>query len=147
MRMCSHLVYLFGPSKEPPTGALFPQYIPPDGFRPIPGYYFFTLLHIFVHLNLSGRLLLSSHKVRQWFSRYHATPYTFFLPLPFPIMFGLSALAPGLSGLVANGWYDVAWWAETTVLCSFVYVAQTCMREESEGLRTLEGLKYDAKGA
>ncbi|THH27033.1 hypothetical protein EUX98_g7148 [Antrodiella citrinella] len=99
-----HLVYLFGPSKEPPTAAIFPRYLPPDEFNPIPGYHVFTLLHLFVHLNLSGQVLPTAHPLRRWFSRnvFTSSPYTFFIPLPYLFLFGIAALAPILSLFMAQ---------------------------------------------
>lgn len=52
-----------------------------------------------------------------------------------------------MAALMENGWADIIWWGETAILCVFIEQAQRWMREEAEGLRSLEGLKYDAKTA
>lgn len=139
---------LFGQSKEPPLEILFPRDPSQGEYTPLPGFRFFILLHIFVLLNVSALTLLPSHPIRQWLSRgYHSTPYTLFIPLPSPVLLGLSTLTPLFALLKASSWSDMLWWCLTGVLTGGVYALVSGMADTAESIRTLEGLKYDAKGA
>ncbi|KAH8104775.1 hypothetical protein BXZ70DRAFT_615670 [Cristinia sonorae] len=144
-----HILYLLKSpeSKKPPIAVLFPNYTPPDGFRPITGHLFFTTLNLFIHANLSVHLAHPTHHVREWLARGDYHQYTSFLPLPFSVLFALSAPAPLMSFIVSNGWHDVVWWGETAAMVWFVSSAHRWMGEETESLRNLERLRYDARGA
>lgn len=126
--------------------ALFAQHIP-LGFEPIPARIVFVLLHTFVHANLSIHLFPPRNKFRRYLSRLHSTPWTFVIPLPFYILFVLSAFAPTLSFSMSKGWVDILWWSETALVVVFVQRAQTWIQDETEDIRGLEGLRYDARGA
>ncbi|KAI0789732.1 hypothetical protein C8Q75DRAFT_764724 [Abortiporus biennis] len=140
------VIYFLSDSRHPPIAALFPDYLPPN-FGPIPLSIIFILLNMFIHLNLSVHLLPQHHHIRRIFPRIYSSPYVHFIPLTFPILFGLSFPAPFVSLLIGNGLLDVAWWLETTLLTWFVYAAQSWIGEESEGIRNLESMRYDVKGA
>lgn len=42
---------------------------------------------------------------------------------------------------------DILWWSETALVVVFVQRAQTWIQDETEDIRGLEGLRYDARGA
>ncbi|KIM43219.1 hypothetical protein M413DRAFT_26388 [Hebeloma cylindrosporum] len=100
----------------------------PEPSIPLPGV--FTILSLFIHLNLA--LLFSSGKIR---------------PLPYQLLYTLSAVAPTLSLFLQKPWQITVWWCITPLM---VYLNQTVMdafQQSIQGIADLEQMKYTAPGA
>ncbi|KAI0076348.1 hypothetical protein K474DRAFT_1684890 [Panus rudis PR-1116 ss-1] len=139
------IIYLFKSSKESPILALFPNDIAVNEHLPAPNLW--TLTNLFTLLNLTIHLLPQSHPVRQSLRQLHSSPYTYFLPLPFPLLFSISAVPPTLALMLRRHWQEFAWWCFAPFMTWFVHSAEKWAREEAEGIQNLEKLRYDAKGA
>lgn len=63
------------------------------------------------------------------------------------VLFMLAAAPSLLALLLGNGWIDAIWWAETAGVAWLVYAVEQWRKEEMEGIRSLENMRYEAKGA
>jgi hypothetical protein len=113
------LVFSSGIEKDPPIPLLIP----------------FTLLAIIIHLDLS--LLLYPDR----------STLTDISPLPYPPLFGLSALSPCLSILLGRSWLTVAWWSVSGGVVWLAYNVQHWIDKGDQSIKELEGMKYVAAGA
>jgi len=89
----------------------------------------FTILSLFIHLNLAFSFSLETIK------------------LPYQLMYSLSAVAPTLSLFLQKPWQTTVWWCVTPLV---VYINQTVMdafQETVQGISDLEQMKYTAPGA
>ncbi|KAI0917268.1 hypothetical protein AcW2_007447 [Taiwanofungus camphoratus] len=141
-----HFIFLLRGSKESPLFVLLPSGVPSPS---IPAAPLFAVLHIILHLNLSLHLLPAHSEV---FHSVFPSSYSFHspsLPLLFshPVTLTAPAVAPTLSLLLHRGWPDVAWWSIAGGMTLFVYSVQKWIRQSEEGIRELEGMRYNAKGA
>ncbi|CAL1712586.1 unnamed protein product [Somion occarium] len=140
------LVYLLKSHKEPPIAALFPGSLSTP-FTPIPILNLWITLNLFYHANLSLHLMPSSHPIRQFLQRAQRSSHRRFIPLSYPILYVLSAIPVLLSFILETGPVDVAWWLITPTMIYFVHSAQKWIAQETDGIRNLENLRYDARGA
>ena len=110
---------------------------------PLPGSTAFTLLNLLLHLNLALHLLLpflsSSHPLRSFLPPR--------LPLPHRHILALASLAPAFALVSRRSWADVLWWTVSAGLAWLVWSASRWMAEEEREIESLEGMRYDAKGA
>ena len=113
--------------KHNPLLAIYPIRGPEPSI-PLPA--IFTILSLFIHLNLI--LLFSSGGIR---------------PLPYQLLYSLSAVAPTLSLCLQKPWQITLWWCITPLM---VYLNQTVMdafQQSIQGIADLEQMKYTAPGA
>lgn len=164
------MVFIFQSTHESPLHPLFPSHKPSD-YTPLPFRYLFAILNLFIHLNLTHDLLTAPASLRRSLSvppnssssnprrinisslHHHSPSQTMFsrilfaLPLPYYVLFPLSAIAPILSLVSGRGWVETLWWSGTALVVLFIQRAKTWILDEREDIRGLEGLRYDAKGA
>ncbi|KZP33688.1 hypothetical protein FIBSPDRAFT_313104 [Athelia psychrophila] len=124
-----HVIYL--KSHTNPLLALFPISQADTPLRPTS----LTILAIFIHLNLS---LLTYPN--------HLSPINI-TPLPYVYLFGLCAVAPGLSLLLGRGWLTIAWWSVTGGVVWLAHTVHQTTQRREESIARLEGLRYVAPGA
>lgn len=127
-------------TKESPFVAIIPSHGPTTSSLPLANLH--TLLHLFLHANLTAHIFPPDHYVRLSLASISSN-----LPLPYYVVFVASGLAPALSLLLRQSWAEILWWMTTPALAWFVYGAQKWMKEEDESIRRLEGMRYDARGA
>lgn len=118
----------------------------PLGSQSLPLASLFTLLHIFVHANLSLHLLSLLSPEHPVLSLAAANTRSQ-LPLPYGVLFIMSAIAPVFSVLLRHAWLDVVWWCATLLVSWFIYSGQSWVREEEESIEKLEKMRYTARGA
>ncbi len=135
------MVYLFSEARESPFIAVLPYEA--TSSRPIPASSFFVALALFHHANLVLHLFSPTHEVR----RSVSSTFIGRLPLPYPLIFAASVIAPFLSLALWQSWADVLWWSTTAGLAYFIYSAQLWFDEEARAISELEKMRYDAKGA
>jgi len=114
--------------KNNPLLAIYPIRGGPEQSIPLP--VIFTILSLFIHLNLA--LIFSPGRIR---------------PLPYQLLYRLSAVAPTLSLFLQKPWQTTVWWCITPLM---VYLNQTFMdafQQSIQGIADLEQLKYTAPGA
>lgn len=125
-----------------PRYSPFESLFPAKNYTPsLPLTYPFTLLHITVHCLLIVQLLPQHHLVHSFLASNY--PWV----LTFPVLLGISSIAPILCLLRGGCWQDILWWAVTDYMVLFVHTAQKWASEEAESIQKLENLRYDAKGA
>ncbi|KAF8964402.1 hypothetical protein BDZ97DRAFT_1660267 [Flammula alnicola] len=105
---------------------------------PLP--YVFTVLSLFVHLNLA--LFFYSDEIRIHL-RLSETP----TPLSYQLLYSLSAVAPTLSLFLLKPWQTTVWWCITPMVVLIVQVVMDALQQSIQGIADLENMKYTAPGA
>ena len=127
-----HIIYLMNPSKQSPLLVFSPS-TPPE--PPIPFSPLFTLLALFVHINL--HILIYPN-------RQSLTGIT---PLSHTPLYGISALAPCLSIFLARDRFTILWWCVAGSMVWIVHSIRQSVDRGDESISNLEGLRYIAPGA
>ncbi|KAF8158122.1 hypothetical protein B0H34DRAFT_442564 [Crassisporium funariophilum] len=120
-----------------PLLAIYPS-TEPNPSIPLP--VLFTLLSLFIHVNLA--LSFFSDEIRV-LCRYSSNPK----PLSYQLLYSLSAVAPTMSLFLQKPLQTFLWWSVTP---SIVFIAQTVadtMEAGTRGIAELETMKYTAPGA
>ncbi|KAF9565745.1 hypothetical protein CPC08DRAFT_815238 [Agrocybe pediades] len=100
----------------------------------------FTLLSIFVHLNLL--LLLFPEEIPVLFQLSSSIN-----PLSFQLLYSVSAVAPTLCLFLQKPWQTFVWWCFTPVMVFIVQSVMEAIQESNQGIADLETMKYTAPGA
>ncbi|KAL6304333.1 hypothetical protein BKA93DRAFT_825791 [Sparassis latifolia] len=141
-----HLIFVFHEPKLSPLYAFFPP--PPDTSpHTIAFPVLFGAVHILLHLNLSLTLLPPTHRLRRMLLSLPPPLRAVPIPLTHPAVLCAAALAPAFSLVLRCGWADVVWWALAGGMTALVWAVQAWISQSERGIRELEGLRYNARGA
>ncbi|KAF9483473.1 hypothetical protein BDN70DRAFT_302213 [Pholiota conissans] len=133
----SCLLQLFTFNRNPLL-AIFPT-AGSDPSIPLPA--LFTILSLFIHLNLV--LLFNADEIRVGFQLSGSLT-----PLSYQLLYSLSAVAPTLSLLfLKKPWQTTVWWMITPVVIFIVQLVIEAIEQSIQGIADLENMKYTALGA
>lgn len=100
----------------------------------------FTLLSLFIHLNLA--LLFHPDEVRAHLQLTHNPK-----PLSYGMLYVLSAVSPTLSLFLRLPWQVTAWWLSASVIVFAVQSVMDTVESNSQGISELESMRYVSRGA
>ncbi|KJA21248.1 hypothetical protein HYPSUDRAFT_141085 [Hypholoma sublateritium FD-334 SS-4] len=100
----------------------------------------FTLLSLFIHLNLA--LFFYSDAIRIGLQLSESLT-----PLSYQLLYSLSAVAPTLSLFLRKPWQTTAWWSITLVVIFVVQAVMDAIQQSIQGIADLDNMKYVAPGA
>jgi len=132
-------IQLLAPTTSNPVLIIFPAELP-SSRSVIPFATGFTLLALFIHLNLA--ILFHPDDVRTCLQLTHNPQ-----PLSYGMLYALSAVAPTLSLFLYSPWKTTLWWLLTTVVIFAVQCAMNTIESSSRGISELESKRYVFRGA
>jgi len=132
-------IQLLAPTASNPVFIIFPEDLP-SSRSVIPFARGFTLLALFIHLNLA--ILFHPDDVRTCLQLTHNPK-----PLSYGMLYALSAVAPTLSLFLYSPWKTTLWWLLTTVVIFVVQCAMNTIESSSRGISELESKRYVFRGA
>lgn len=100
----------------------------------------FTLLALFIHLNLA--VLFHPDEVRTHLQLTHNPK-----PLSYGMLYVLSAVSPTLSVFLHLPWQVTAWWLFTSVIVFVVQSVMDTIESGTQGISELESMRYVSRGA
>ncbi len=132
-------IHLLTPTKVNPLLVIFPEETP-SAASTIPLATVFTLLSLFVHLNLA--LLFHPDEVRTFLKLTHNPK-----PLSYSLLYALSAVAPTLSLFLRLPWQTTLWWLLTALIVFVVQTVIDAIESGTQSISELESKRYVARGA
>lgn len=132
------LVFLFSPSKQSPLLIIFPSSVEHEPSIPFPSC--FTLLSLFLHLNLA--ILCHPDLVRVHL-QLNNNPRS----LSYELLYSMSAVPPTLSLFLQKTWQTTVWWCSPALIIFIVQSVMEAIETGNQGVAELESLKYVAPGA
>ncbi|KAF5360907.1 hypothetical protein D9756_004897 [Leucocoprinus leucothites] len=132
-------IQLLTPTNSNPVLIIFPEDTPSPRST-IPFATGFTLLALFIHLNLA--ILFHPDEVRTHLQLTHNPK-----PLSYGMLYALSAVSPTLSLFLRLSWQTTAWWLFTTVIVFVVQSAMDTVESSTRDISELESIRYVSKGA
>lgn len=100
----------------------------------------FTILSLTIHLYFA--ILLHPDLVRTHL-QLSRNPK----PLPYSVLYVISAIGPIVSLLLRLPWQTTAWWSLTAIIVFVVQSAMDAAESSSRGIFELESKRYVARGA
>lgn len=138
-RVTRQFIHLLTPTKTNPLLVIFPE----EGgtlSATIPFAAGFTLLSLFVHLNLA--LLFHPDEVRTHLKLTHNPK-----PLSYSLLYALSTVAPTLSLFLRLPWQTTLWWLLSAVIVFVVQSVMDTVESSTQSISELESKRYVARGA
>lgn len=99
-----------------------------------------TLLSLTIHINLAVLALLGDLQTRIQFGDLD------FHPVPYQLLYIISAVAPTLSLFLRRSWQSTAWWSLTIAMVFIVHTLTGSIERGNESIAELETMKYVAPG-
>ncbi|KXN88076.1 hypothetical protein AN958_07535, partial [Leucoagaricus sp. SymC.cos] len=132
-------IHLLTPTRTNPVLVIFPEDTPSPKST-IPFTTGFTLLSLFIHLNLA--VLFHPDEVRTHLQLTHNPK-----PLSYGMLYALSAVSPTLSLFLHLPWQTTTWWLFTAVIVFIVQNMMDTVESSSQGISELESMRYVSRGA
>lgn len=137
-------MYLLGSGTGTPLSPIFPSATPED---PLPLATVFTLLHLFLHVNLIQRFIPPRTSIKYWLRANSFDRLSEFIPMPFSWAFAAAGMAPAFSLLSGYSLPTTLWWSTTNLVALLCYNFERWSTEGVADIRELEGMMYTAPGA
>lgn len=125
---------------ENPLLAIFPANLPEE-IPSIPYPVIATLLSLTIHINLAALAFSGDSQTRVRFGDFDVHP------IPYQLLYVISAVAPTLSLFLRRSWQSTAWWSLTAAVVFTVHTVTGSIDRGNESIAELETMKYVAPGA
>lgn len=124
---------------ENPLFAIFPADLMEETSIPYP--VIATLLSLAIHVNLAVLTFSGDSQTRVRLGDLDVHP------VPYQLLYIISAVAPTLSLFLRRSWQSTAWWSLTAAVVFTVHTVAGSIDRGNERIAELETMKYVAPGA